>query len=132
MQTSSPAPTTDRPSTVIDSIRFTLPAAGITHLSEPVSIVRSLPFFVTLTEPETAERPEDKVKEFDSPAGTTVANPIHLSEPSGQYASGQDCKGNCCPFDVKAKVSLRWTEPCGQGTPKLTPESSSSGFPSCN
>ena len=31
------------------------------------------------------------------PAPATVAKPLHLSEPSGQYASGQVCKGSGLP-----------------------------------
>jgi hypothetical protein len=69
---------------VIESMRFALPASGIEHCSAPVSIATDLPLFVTFNTPEAADGPETNVTGPTSPAGTTVARPLHLTEPSGQ------------------------------------------------
>ena len=36
-------------------------------------------------------------------AAVTVATPVHLSEPSGQYASGHVCTGNVLPSAVASE-----------------------------
>src|SRR5665213_1603672 len=56
-----------------------------------------------------------------NPAGRTVAKPLHLMESSGQYASGQVCRGSSSPCALRCKAELRATAPRAHGTPKLTP-----------
>src|SRR6185369_13934563 len=97
---SCPTPAMGRPSIVIDSNRFAEPATEIMHLSGPVSTVNARASFVTLTEPETADWPADNSIGVATAAGTTVAKPLHLSDPSGQKASGQDCRGSCLPLEL--------------------------------
>src|ERR1019366_836029 len=77
--------------------------------------------------PEAAGEPVDKVIGPARPAGTTVAKPLHLMEPSGQYASGQVCNGSCLPGALSWKLELRLTASWGQGTPQLTPAGTSGG-----
>src|ERR1039457_6685407 len=77
--------------------------------------------------PEDAGEPVDKVIGPARPAGTTVAKPLHLMEPSGQYASGQVCNGSSLPGALKWKLELRRTASWGQGTPQLTPADTSGG-----
>jgi hypothetical protein len=84
MQASCPAPTTARPSTVIDSTRFALPAGGIVHRSAPVSTITEPPALVTFRPPITVDGPVARVTGPVIPAGTTVAKPLHFNEPSGQ------------------------------------------------
>ena len=47
---------------------------------------------------------------------------VHLREPSGQWASGQDCTGTSLPAaSVSVKVWSSWWTPIGQGTPTVEP-----------
>src|SRR4051794_36156130 len=51
-----------------------------------------------------------------------MAWPVHFSEPSGQYARGQDCRETRFASAVlRSKLASRLTAPRGQGTPQLTP-----------
>lgn len=57
---------------------------------------------------------------FPEPELTACA--VHLREPSGQYAIGQDCTGTSLPeASVSAKVWSCWYAPFGQGTPTVEP-----------
>src|ERR1019366_8321870 len=79
--------------------------------------------------PEAAGEPVDKVIGPARRAGTTVAKPLHLMEPPGQYASGQVCNGSSLPGALKWKLELRRTASWGPGTPQLTPADTSGGCP---
>src|SRR5208283_45286 len=57
--------------------------------------------------------------------------PLHMTEPSGQYAVVQVCIGTVLPSAVlRVIASFGWTLPLGQGTPQLTPWAVSGGWPS--
>src|ERR1035437_753505 len=120
-----------RPSIVIDSTRFAPPASGMEHCRAPVSTIIDLALFTTFRVPKLAAAPVDRVRGPASRAGTTVANPLHLIEPSGQKASGQLCTGRSLPPAFRLKVEARATAPCGHGTPQLTlPPTSGASPPS--
>ena len=77
------------PPTFIELSRF-WPDIGTVHFRAPVSTETESLFFVTFTSPLVPPEPTDKVTAKSIPAGTTVAIPLNLMEPSGQYASGHD------------------------------------------
>src|ERR1035441_1218280 len=77
--------------------------------------------------PEAAGAPVDKVIGPARPAGTTVAKPLHLMEPSGQYASGQVCNGSSLPGALRWKLELRPRTAGGRATPQQPPADTSGG-----
>ena len=83
MHTNWPAPATFAPPRLIESMMFA-PLVGIEHLRAPVSTTTEPPSFVTLSAPDADDDPCDNVTGPARPAGTTVAKPLHFSEPSGQ------------------------------------------------
>src|SRR6185437_6581940 len=121
MQTSWPAPAICFPAMVIE-LRMFAPLVGSTHCNAPVSIVISRGAFLTVSDPAAPEpAPIESVAGALIPAGTTVAKPLHLSEPSGQYAIGQLCSGSAFPSATRLKLAPFFTAPCAPGTPQLTP-----------
>ena len=64
----------------------------------------SAPLRVTWTAAaDAAPGAGDNVKGAEAPGPATVANPIHLMEPSGQYASGQLWSGRLFPCAVASE-----------------------------
>src|SRR5271157_6171011 len=77
-----------------------------------------------------AAAPRASLNAPDAFGPATVAKPIHFMEPSGQYASGQFCKGRALPSAaVREKLWPLRTVPRGQGIPQLTPLSTGGGLP---
>ena len=114
---------TDRPSTE-SSAKSRAPSRGMRQRRTPVSTSNPAASCFTLRPPvpsgaaARAERTSGPAR--DGPALT--AWPVHLIDPSGQYASGQLCSGTSRPSDVwSASASRCWIWPCGHGTPQLTP-----------
>src|SRR5260370_7225159 len=71
------------------------------------------------------------VKRSGPAAIVTAANALNLTEPSGQYASGQVWTGSALPESaVSAKVCSRFTVPRAHGTPQVTPTSAPGAPPS--
>ncbi len=63
-------------------------------------------------------------------AAEDTACPVHLTEPSGQYASGHDCTGTGAPSAAcRASGTFLGSVPRAQGTPKAQP-TEAAGLPS--
>ena len=84
MHTSWLAPAIGFPPKFIEPMMLE-PLRGIAHCSAPVSTVTDLLSDLTLRMPAAVEAAsvESETGPWD-PAGMTVANPLHLMEPSGQ------------------------------------------------
>ena len=78
----------------------------------------------TRIEPVAGDAPTESAIGVFKPAGTTVAMPVHFTEPSGQYASGHVWAGSSAVPLRRLRVAAGVRAPCGQGTPKLTPAGS--------
>ncbi len=130
VHTRRPWRATTRPSMVIESIR-NAPCLGMRHCSRPVSMSMAPPLSATFTaEAGAAAVPRASLNAPEALGPATVAKPINFIEPSGQYASGQFCKGRALPSAVvRVKVWSLRTVPRGQGTPQLTPLSIAGGLP---
>src|ERR1700690_1762918 len=115
----------------IDPMRLD-PCLGSTTRTAPVSIVTDLSsceHAIAVAGATAAPTPS-----WSGPAMSGVATmdwPLHMTDPSGQYAIGQTWAGTTWPEAVLSTTeSPFWTAPLGQGTPQLTLCGTAGGLPS--
>jgi hypothetical protein len=107
------------------------PWRGTTHWIAPVSISIASPDVLTWIVPAGSAVRAKETRSGPLVSGPAiVANPVHLIDPSGQYARGQLWSGSVRP-SARASVNV-WsfrTEPLGHGTPQLTPDATTGECP---
>lgn len=96
------------------------PLLPIFAVMTPVDMSMVPPLLSTVTDLSGAPGSPAARLSFPDPELTACA--VHLREPSGQYAIGQDCTGTALPSaSVSAKVWSSVYAPFGQGTPTVEP-----------